>query len=212
MPFFREIMPAAGIRAGTWHISETEQELLVLAGLSAADQDLVATFRNIQRKKHWLACRALLKHMLGDGFRGISYDPNGKPHLAPGHLQISISHAGEYAAAVCSEGSPVGIDIEQLKDRVEKVKERFMLPEEIGSLNPDCRLGHLYIFWCGREALYKLHGRPDLDFRDDIQIHPFDYLCNTINTGMATLKLDGREEQHSLHFEKLGDYMLAIAW
>jgi len=212
MPFLREILPSRGIRAGIWHITETDAELLSLVILTEGEKLLYQSFRNNLRKKHWLACRALLRHLLDPVLPEISYDLNGKPFLISGSHHISVSHAGEFAAAVYAENGSVGIDIEQLKERIERVKERFMLEREIASVNPEHRLEHLYLYWCGKEALYKLHGKPDLDFRNDIHIHPFDYFCNTNHTGKATLTIDGCLADYDLYYEKLGEYMVAIAW
>jgi 4'-phosphopantetheinyl transferase len=212
MPFIREIMPDIGIYAGTWHITETEEELLALVNLTRPEQVLYNSFRHEQRRRQWLAYRALLRHMLHPGSAEILYDLNGKPFLTSHSHYISVSHAGEFAAAVYAENKPVGIDIEKLRDRIERVKERFMHPRELESLDRENLLGHLYVYWCGKEALYKLYGKPAVDFRNDIYIHPFDYLCNTNQTCRATLTVDGRKEDYSLYFLKTGECMLVIAF
>jgi 4'-phosphopantetheinyl transferase len=212
MPFIREINPAAGVRAGTWHITETEAELRSMIRLTEAGEILYASFRNEMRKKQWLACRALLGELLRPIVPEILYDLNGKPFLASGSHHISVSHAGEFAAAVFSGEVPVGIDIESLRDRIERVKERFINERERRFLNPECRLEHLYIYWCGKEALYKLYGKPGVDFRNDIHIHPFDYLCNTNRTCRATLSVEGCNREHNVYYEKLGEYMVAVAY
>jgi len=212
MPFLREILPFSGIRAGIWHITENAADLLSSVQLTASEKNLYRSFHHDLRKKQWLACRALLKHLLYPGSPEISYDLYGKPFLASGSHHISVSHAGDYAAAVCSENIPVGIDIEKLKDRVERVKERFMLDRELESLDRENRLEHIYIYWCGKEALYKLHGKPELDFRNDIYIHPFDYFCTTNQTCKATLTVDECRKDYTLFYQKIEDYMVVAAF
>lgn len=212
MPFVREINPSDGIRAGIWHITETAGELRSLVHLNEPEQILYTSFSHDLRKRHWLAYRALLGHLLAPLPSDIFYDDNGKPFLNSGSHHISVSHAGEYAVAVCSKKNSVGIDIEQLKDRVERVKERFLIVQELESLAVENRLEQLYIHWCGKEALYKMTGTPELDFRNDIHIHPFDYLCNTKQTCLATLTVNDFPEEHRLYYEKLADYMLVVAY
>lgn len=212
MPFFREINPLPGICAGIWHITETAEELQSLVHLTGAELTHLRSFRNDTRKKHWLACRALLWQLLAPYPATISYDEHNKPFLLSGSHHISLSHAGEYAAAVYSKISPVGIDIEQLKDRVERVKDRFMQASELNSIVPEKRIEQLYLHWCGKEALYKLYGKPELDFRNDIYIHPFDYLCNTNKTCQGTLILNGLPEEFRLFYEKMESYMLVVAY
>jgi phosphopantetheinyl transferase len=212
MPILREINIAGGIRAGIWQITESAEELLTQVNLSGSEKTMYSSFHNELRKKHWLAYRSLLKQMLDPASPDLLYDQNGKPNLISGSHHISVSHAGDFAAVVCSDHLAVGIDIEQLKDRVERVKERFLGETEIESIAPACRLEQLYVYWGGKEALYKLNGRPDVDFRNDIYIHPFDYLCNTKQYTRATVTVSGVEMDYSLWWEKVGDYMLVVAY
>jgi len=212
MPFLQEINPASGIRAGIWQITETADELLAKIHLCNSEKKLYTTFRHELRKRQWLSCRVLLQHLLSPMTSGIYYDSNGKPFLDSGSHNISISHAGEFAAVVCSKNGVVGIDIEKMKDRVERVKERFLQKNELDALFPENRLEQLYVLWGGKEALYKLNGKPDLDFRNDIYIHPFGYLCNTNHNCKATLTFNDIQTNYTLYFQKVADYMLVVAY
>jgi phosphopantetheinyl transferase len=212
MPFYREFNPDDGVRAGIWQITETAEELYHKIQLSSNESIIYDTFRHDLRKRHWLAYRLLLKHLLAPLNTGISYDAHGKPFLDSKSHHISVSHAGDFAAAVCSEKKMVGIDIEHIRDRIERVKDRFLQKSELDSLLPENRLEQLYVCWGGKEALYKLQGDPGIDFRNDIYIHPFDYLCNTNQYGRAALKFNGSVRSYSLWFEKVGDYMLVVAY
>ncbi|MEI6172196.1 MAG: 4'-phosphopantetheinyl transferase superfamily protein [Bacteroidota bacterium] len=212
MPFLREINPSNGITAGIWHITETSGELRSLVHLDKTEELLYASFSHELRKRHWLAYRVLLRELLAPHSSALYYDDHGKPCLTSGSHHISVSHAGDYAAAVYSEKFPVGIDIEQLKERIERVKERFMQEVELRSLSTQNRLEHLYVYWCGKEALYKLRGTPELDFRRDFHIHPFEYLCTTNQNCKATIGLNDIPQDYTLHYIKTGDYMLVVAY
>ena len=212
MPFLREIIPSGGIRAGIWQITETAEELLSMVRLSHSEKEIFDTFHHDQRKRQWLAYRALLRHLLHPVSPDITYDSNGKPLLTSGSHHISVSHAGDFAAVAYSENLPVGIDIETLRERVERVRERFMNRDELESLCAGKRLEHIYVHWCGKEALYKMNGKPEVDFRNDIYIHPFDYLCNTNQTCRATLTVGGRKNDHTLFYETMGEYMMVVAF
>ena len=211
MPLIQEINPAEGISAGIWQITESADELLAGIRLSAPEQRSYASFRHDLRRRQWLAYCFLLKHLLAPAEAGISYDRNGKPNLVSGSHHISVSHAGEYAAAIISRHLRVGIDIEKIRDRVQRVKDRFLSESELESLAPDHRIEQLCVYWCGKEALYKLHGTPDVDFRNDIHIHPFNYLCNTNQHCRATLRIGGRSKDYTLYFSKIEDCMFVIA-
>jgi 4'-phosphopantetheinyl transferase len=212
MPFFQELNPAAGVRAGIWNITEPADELLAHIHLGDAEKTRVASFRNDLRKRQWLAYRALLQHLLYPLPCAISYDLNGKPFLDSGSHHISVSHAGEFAAAVISETRFVGIDIEKMKDRIERVKERFLGTSEMESVVQEDHLRQLYIYWCGKEALYKLQGTPHVDFRNDIYIPPFDYLCHTNKQCRATMHINGRTMEYMLDYRVIGEYMVVVAF
>jgi phosphopantetheinyl transferase len=142
----------------------------------------------------------------------IAYDPNGKPLLDPPSHHISVSHAGVFAAAVYSEKQRVGIDIEQVRERIVRVKERFLSEHELVHVSGDTSLDRLYVYWGGKEALYKLRGVPGLDFRNEIQIHPFDYLCDENQECTAHMVIEGEREEYRLFYSCVEDYMLVVGW
>ena len=123
MPLLLEKNIHSGIRAGVWNITETADELLNLVQLSDAEMLLLGSYKHDLRKRQWLAYRALLKNLLAPESPSIFYDENGKPGLLTGSHQISVSHAGHLAAAVCSSEMPVGIDVEKITGRIERVAE-----------------------------------------------------------------------------------------
>jgi hypothetical protein len=51
-----------------------------------------------------------------------------------------------------------------------------------------------------------------VDFRNDIYIHPFDYLCCTNQNTRATMTVGGVERDFSVWYEKVGEYMLVVAY
>lgn len=212
MPVIQTIFQNEDIQADIWHITETAEALAGVLGLTGTDLSLCNSFKHQGRKKHWLAARCALKTSLGASALTIHHEANGKPVLGDGDHHISLSHSGDYAASVHSLKHPVGIDIEQLKPRIFKVRERFLSPEELGFISTEMPLEHLYVLWCGKEALYKIYGNPGIDFRNDIRIHPFDYLCNPGSFCSAAITTGGTTEVFRLHYRKMGDYMIAIAW
>lgn len=213
MPFSKEICLEDDVRVGIWHITETTEELLTGLALDLREEELFKTYSHPQRKKQWLAYRAVLRHLLPKSTPvNLKYDEHGKPSLtcAPGF--ISVSHAGDFAAAVYSERVAVGIDIEQIKARIERVKERFLSDAELREVEKGARLEKLYVHWGAKEALYKLYGRPEIDFKNDIILHPFDYLCDTDGTCKATLTTPQYSREFRVFYQKKGENMLTVAY
>ena len=65
-----------------------------------------------------------------------------KPFLADEAFHFSISHCGEYVAAIVSKTNRVGVDIEVISEKVVRIKDKFLKREEqqmlsglTGSLN-----------------------------------------------------------------------------
>ncbi len=88
-------------------------------------------------------------------------DPYGRPVLtmpaqAARHPELSLSHSGEYAAAlVCTMGS-CGIDIQMESARLLTVQERFATEAECALLDavPE-KITRLAILWAAKEAVKK---------------------------------------------------------
>ncbi len=202
-----------GVQVGIWHITENPDELLEFIHLTDRELELYQTFSHTGRKSQWLASRAALRCILPPSIpANFIYDEHGKPMLAENARFISVSHSGDYAAVVCSKNASVGIDIEELRDRIERVKERFLCAQELAGLDTEYRLEKLYVLWGAKEALYKLYGTPEVDFKRDIYIHPFDYLCNMPGFCNATLTTPEYTREVDLYYEKMGRYMLTIAF
>lgn len=212
MPVIRELTPAPGIRAGIWLISETLTELMPVAPPGSPGREKADAIRNESRKRQHLAGRALLRQMIFPLYEQISVDPFGKPFLGSGSRMISLSHTAEYAAAAVSETLPVGIDIERIQDRLERVKERFLQESETGMLPAGNLHERLALLWTAKEAVYKLYGKPDIDLRNNIHVGTIDYLCGNVISGKASLDAPGGRRDIVLYFCRIVDHVLAVAW
>jgi phosphopantetheinyl transferase len=130
MPLIYHKQVSSGI-AGVWHILENEDDLLRMANPDPEDLEILATYRNESRRKQWLACRVLLGRLMQLPFVRVEYDGNGRPALKGFEGNISFSHTSEYAAVIIDHNKPVGIDIEKLKPRIERVSTKFLNPPEL---------------------------------------------------------------------------------
>jgi len=212
MPILKKITRDSMIDVGIWHITEPEEELRFIFNKRNPDLQSVDSFKNESRRKQWIACRILLADLLNDGDAEIIYNEAGKPFIRNSTHHISISHSGDFAAIAFSQTHPVGIDIEKIRDRVERVAERFMSDAEIQSVGNENRLEKLHIYWGAKESLYKLAGRPEMDFKKDITIHSFDYLCNPLQTCQASITDSGVTKDHTIFYEKIKEYMLVYTY
>jgi len=144
--------------------------------LDDAEKTFVENISNGKRHLHWLGTRVLLRKMLNtEEYIDCKVDEHGKPYLVNLPYHISLSHSFDYAAVMISRSGKVGIDIEQLKQKVERIAFKFMKPHELAFINAEHRIPHLYVCWCAKEAVYKCNGQREVSFLDDIEIAPFEF-------------------------------------
>lgn len=156
-----------------WHIEEPEEQLCSLFPHPANFDSQLEHFSAPQRRSEWIAVRALLYSMLNKSVT-ILYDEKGRPSLADNSFHISISHTKGYAAILLSRNYEVGIDIEQVGRRVEKVATHFMHPDEHANRYMGDIIWSLLLHWSAKEAIYKCLNLLDVDFVQHLRILPFE--------------------------------------
>ncbi len=206
MPLFLQEQLKPEGELGLWRIEEPEAWFLRRLDLAPEESEQFSRIKG-RRRVEWLAVRQLVHTMSGRESRGAFLkDEHGKPHLEGSPFEISISHSWNMAAAIAAPYS-VGIDIQVLVPRIERLAHRYMRPEEIASLQGGNRIEQLHIYWGAKEALYKAYGRRALDFSTHIHVHPFIYRPEG---GLFTGEVQ-KEEFHrfyELHYQMEGNYML----
>jgi 4'-phosphopantetheinyl transferase len=155
------------LRMSIWEITEDMDAILQLVARVHRDPDIHHSGRNIQ----WLACRAALAQILENPDAKVYKDDYGKPHIDSGG-HISLTHTHKYAAAIVSNNL-VGIDIEEITPRIERIAHRFLHSTERDMLTDENKLKLLYLIWCAKEAMYKLYGKRSVDFAENIRVLPF---------------------------------------
>lgn len=156
-------------------INENEPTLLAGLSLTISEQEDLATISHPVQRIEWLACRVAIRQLVeaqGGRYWGLQKDEFGKPHLIDSTWHISLSHTAGWAAAVLHQSRPVGVDIEPIRDQFRRVVPRVLSDSEIAHAAGD--LNRLAVYWCAKEALYKLYGKRQLTFRDHLHIEPFD--------------------------------------
>ncbi len=152
-----------------WHIRETEEELSALAG-EICPSEIVNGYKRLEWLTGRLSIKSLLEN-LGLQYHGIRKDEYGKPflHLLP--HQISLSHSYPYVAAQIDRINPIGIDLEQPKEKLKKIATRVFSKNEVFDAGDN--IVKLCIYWCAKESLYKIYGKRNLLFTEHLLVEPF---------------------------------------
>jgi 4'-phosphopantetheinyl transferase len=158
-----------------WRIEEEADELYSQLQLNEHEKAYYDKLSVGKRNLHWLGTRVLLRKMLRtDEYIDCKVDAHGKPYLVNLPYHISLSHSFDYAAVMISK-EPVGIDIEQVKEKVERIAHKFMREEEMAFISDQHKIQQLYVCWCAKEAVYKCYGQKEVSFADNIILEKFDF-------------------------------------
>ena len=171
-----------------WHITETPDELYALLGTSRYDLQL-AGITNASRRAEWLAVRLLVKELFGPDVE-VAYHPTGRPYLEGSDIHISISHTRGYASVAYHRVRPIGMDVEYISSRVERIASRFTAEDEASyiALHDECdRLVYYLLNWSCKETLYKLFSSPTLaEFKEVFRIAPYQLSTSGVLTASVS--------------------------
>ena len=190
-----------------WKIDEQADELITQLQLKDHEKAYLDSLHNGKRNLHWLSTRVLLRKMLNtSSYIDCKTDEHGKPYLANLPHYISLSHSFDYAAVMISENKPVGIDIELINTKIERIAHKFMNEQELSNMDKNHLTEHLYISWCAKEAIYKLQGKKNVSFLDNIRLQTFNYFQE--GSLKAYLNLGPDHKEFDVYYQKIDGYMI----
>lgn len=165
-------------RLAIWRIEEPEDFFLRHVPLH---QEVTHPYKRLQH----LAGRFLLRELFADfPLEEIRVADTRRPFLPDEKFHFSISHSGNFAAAIVSTSSRVGIDIELVTPRIERIAHKFLCEEEkvfleAYSLFDQLRMELTTVIWSSKEAIFKWYGAGQVDFRNHMHLNgPVKYASN----------------------------------
>ena len=166
MPLIYEQQINTATKIGVWYITEEENFFL----------EHVPLQRNIthphKRLQHF-AGRYLLRELFPEfPLSLIIIADTRKPFLEDDAFHFSISHCGNYAAAIVSTQNRVGVDIEIPHPKIEKIQHKFLSEKEKNMLSTTDgnTIKMLTMAWSIKEAMFKWYGSGQVDFIEDMNI------------------------------------------
>lgn len=170
MPLFYQQNINYACKLAIWKIEEEESFFLKKVPLN------IQVSHPHKRLQH-LAGRYLLPYLYPDfPFHEILIADTRKPFLKNEEYHFSISHCGQFAAAIVSNELRVGIDIELQTERLHRIKHKYLSNKElefVGSHNKVEQLKLLTIMWSAKEAMFKWYGSGNVDFDKMMKIEEF---------------------------------------
>jgi phosphopantetheinyl transferase len=164
-----------------------------------------------ERKKQQLSSRMAIFELDSHfPFDQVDHANNGKPILKSSATAFSLTHTKEIAGAIISQNGQVGIDIEKISDRILKIEQKFLNPEELALLPSDKieRVRLVTLLWTVKETVYKCFGSRAVDFSNDICINTMDKDFSSITIDFKPLHITGSKVFCHLIEEHWMTYMI----
>ena len=163
MPVFFQHQINETTRLGVWKIEETEE---FFKSNVPQHRDVTHPHKRLQH----LAGRFLLQFLFADfPYDLVRIADTRKPFLPNAEFHFSISHCSDFAAAIVSRHSRVGIDIERPVEKINNIRHKFLSENDIGHFTSD-NIQTLTLSWSVKEAVFKWYGDGGVDFREHIHI------------------------------------------
>jgi len=168
MPVFYQQTIDRHTKLGIWKIEETEQFFLETVPLQ---NEITHPHKRMQH----LAGRYLLRYLFPDfPYDLIRIADTRKPFLVNDIYHFSISHCGDFAAAIVSSQKRVGVDVEIFSEKIERVKNKFINKVEENTMvhfAPSNHLNkYLTLMWSCKESIFKWYGSGKVDFKQHMQM------------------------------------------
>jgi len=217
VPIFFQHQINDSTRLGIWKIEETEEFFL---GTVPLQREVTHPHKILQH----LAGRFLLQFLFpGFPYELIEIADTRKPYLPNEQYHFSISHCGDYAAAIVSKNKRVGVDIELVSLRIHKVAQKFLSKSEQSFINKNDKLflkqwgidekvetEFLTLIWNAKEAIFKWYGDGGVDFSEQIQLDG-DIIFNEQDWMMMPF-LFSKNKECELHVHTRLINRLTLAW
>ena len=208
MPIFFQHKIDETTRLGIWKIEETED---FFKGNVPQHRDVTHPHKRLQH----LAGRFLLQYLFPDfPYDLIQIADTRKPFLPDERFHFSISHCGDYAAAIVSKNSRVGIDVEIPVEKILRIKDKFLSDEEKKTFSKglptlDLLTGQAgsrlpTLLWSAKESVFKWYGEGKVDFSEHIQLKQLHQNNETIDCLFSK-----NNSQLTIHYREFEHLMLA---
>jgi 4'-phosphopantetheinyl transferase len=171
MPIYNSYSPNSSTTIKVWKIQESYNELFSSISLSKLTLEKLKQTKSESKRCEILSVRHLL---IASGYsdNDLYYNELGKPILK-GNKNISITHSKLFSAVIISDFK-VSIDIENIKDKIINITDKFIGYEYSYLNNLNYEKERLTFIWSIKECIYKISEQKlPYIFKDKCIVLPF---------------------------------------
>lgn len=186
------------------NINETTQMAIwcIQEPLDFFEISIPETIVHQSRQIQYAAARYVLKTIAPSlDIHSLKYASSGKPFDPLGKIFFSLSHCNGYAAAIVCEHASVGIDIEIVHERINKVGAKFLHSSEIQKIDQienSQQLMQKSFIWAAKEAMYKMNEVQGIDFAKKLVVN--ELAISNQGTVNAIIKQEGEDKMVQLKY------------
>lgn len=212
MPLLKVVYLSNNTKLYLWKITEDFDMLFSQVKLKDSSLARLESMKSESHQKGFLAVRMLLQHNDYSDF-DLFYDEFGKPHLKPQgcsikDVEISISHSNDFSAIAISD-SKVGVDFEQLKEKILRIAPRYMDVSHLKNLSEQEKIKKATVVWGIKESIFKIKNEEGISFLNHIFEEDFSF---EDKKATAKLKFNNKEEKFQIQFDSVEDYIFVCAF
>ena len=207
MPLYKKEKFDDGGMLAIWKITESEEELKIIASLPVSDQKNIEQMQALQRRIESYAVRALLVEIFDEPVH-IGYKEGNCPYIKNMCQSISISHSGEFACVYIHKNAKVGIDIESLSRNFNTVSKKILSQNEHKYLVEKHEQVQLALIWSAKEAIYKLMGERNINFSKQMEVAQFIPYNNEGKLNATFVNADGDKHNLELFYQIFDGYVM----
>ena len=135
-------------------------------------------------RHRWLASRFAVQQVSLQSPLDVIKDQSGRPYLGVERKPLSLSHCEGFVAAIHADVW-VGIDVERISSRVQKIKNYFMRDEELDLLGEENEA--LILAWSAKESIFKWFGEKHLGYKSQLCIRSIDFMGQAMEIEINTI-------------------------
>ena len=171
MPIYKSYSPNSSTIIKVWKIQESYKELFSSISLSKLTLDKLESTKSESKQCEILSVRHLIV-AFGYSDNDLYYNELGKPILK-GNKNISITHSKLFSAVIISDFK-VSIDVENIKDKIINISEKFIDYEYSYLTKLNYEKERLTFIWSIKECIYKISEQKlPYIFKDKCIVLPF---------------------------------------
>ena len=189
---------------GVWRINESIDELE--RGVLKNEKEHARHYHPKKKKEHYASRMLIAKVMnsLGLEYHGIVKDNHGKPFLGGYDMHLSITHNDDFVGCLINRLHPCGMDIEHQRVQLPRIMRKYLNDHEQMLYGGD--MERLTVAWSAKEAIYKIYGRKNLHFSQDIRI-----ISMSFDEVQASVTVADVQKDYLLKVERLDQSFLVYS-